>query len=91
MATGPPYRIEIMRPALKQLAALPREEQVRVTADINALAGNPRPRGVEKLKGQDEKYRIRVGAYRVIYTIRDDRLVVLVLLIGHRKDIYRKK
>ena len=91
MATGPRYRVEIMRPALKQLAALPREEQERVTADINALADDPRPRGVEKLKGEDDQYRIRVGPYRIIYTIRDDRLIVLVLRIGHRRDVYRKK
>jgi mRNA interferase RelE/StbE len=92
MATGPRrYRIEIMRPALKQLEALSREEQERLTTEINGLADDPRPRGVEKLKGVADQYRIRVGSYRVIYTIRDDRLIVLVLRIGHRRDVYRKK
>jgi mRNA interferase RelE/StbE len=91
MATGPRYQVAIMRSALKQLAALPREEQERLTAEINALADNPRPRGVEKLKGEDDQYRIRVGSYRIIYTIQDDRLIVLVLRIGHRRDIYRKR
>jgi mRNA interferase RelE/StbE len=92
MATGPQrYRVEIMRSALKQLEALPREEQERLTTEINALADDPRPPGVEKLKGVADQYRIRVGSYRVIYTIRDDRLIVLVLRIGHRRDVYRKK
>jgi mRNA interferase RelE/StbE len=92
MATGPQrYRVEIMRSALKQLEALRREEQERLTAEINALADDPRPSGVERLKGVADQYRIRVGSYRVIYTIRDDRLIVLVLRIGHRRDVYRKK
>jgi mRNA interferase RelE/StbE len=92
MATGPQrYRVEIMRSALKQLEALPREEQERLTKEINALADDPRPPGVERLKGVADQYRIRVGSYRVIYTIRDDRLIVLVLRIGHRRDVYRKK
>jgi mRNA interferase RelE/StbE len=61
MATGPQrYRIEILRPALKELEALPREDQEHLTAEINALADNPRPRGAEKLKGVDDQYRIRV-------------------------------
>jgi mRNA interferase RelE/StbE len=91
VATGPRSRVEILRPALKRLAELPREEQDRVAADINALADNPRPHGVEKIKGEHDQYRIRVGPYRIIYTIRDDRLIVLVLRIGHRRDVYRGK
>src|SRR4051794_16463867 len=91
MATGPRYRVEIDRTALKQLSALPREDQERIAAHVNALADDPRPHGVEKLKGFVDQYRIRVGSYRVIYTIRDDRLIVLVLRIGHRRDVYRRK
>ncbi len=55
-----------------------------------ALANNPRPEGSIKLKGSDNLYRIRVGPYRIIYTIEDDKLIVLVLEIGDRKDVYRK-
>jgi len=62
-----------------------------LTAEINALADDPRPRGVEKLKGVADQYRIRLRSYRVSYTIQDDRLIVLVLRIGHRRDVYRKK
>jgi mRNA interferase RelE/StbE len=91
MATGPRYRVEFTNPALEQLRDLPREEQERMVPRINALADDPRPRGVEKLQGEDDLYRIRVGSYRIIYTIVDDRLIVLVLRIGHRRDVYRKK
>lgn len=55
-----------------------------------ALGENPRPDGYIKLKGSDNLFRIRVGPYRIIYTIQDDKLIVLVLEIGDRKDIYRK-
>ena len=56
---------------------------------MDGLAKEPRPKGVKKLSGADDLYRIRVGDYRVVYQIRDDRLIVLVVRIGHRKDVYR--
>ena len=56
---------------------------------MDALAANPRPRGVKKLTGLDDLYRIRVADYRIVYQIQDDRLIVLVVRIGHRKDVYR--
>lgn len=56
---------------------------------MDALAGDPRPKGVKKLFGLDDLYRIRVGEYRVVYQIQDNRLIVLVVRIGHRKDVYR--
>ncbi len=56
---------------------------------MDALAANPRPKGVKKLTGLDNLYRIRAGDYRIVYQIRDDRLIVLVVRIGHRKDVYR--
>ena len=56
---------------------------------MDALAANPRPKGVKKLSGPDDLYRIRVGDYRIVYQIHDDRLIVLVVRIGHRKDVYR--
>ena len=83
------YRIEFAKPAVKQFQDLPRDAQERIAPHINALAETPRPRGVKKLKGQDDQYRIRVGDYRVIYTIQDERLIVLVIRIADRKDAYR--
>jgi mRNA interferase RelE/StbE len=92
MATGPRrYHVEISRPAAKQFEALPRREQERIMPELLGLADDPRPRGAQKLKGVDDQYRIRVGDYRVLYAIADDRLIVLVLRIGHRRDVYREK
>lgn len=61
----------------------------RVVARLEALAEEPRPHGCRKLRGQDDLYRIRIGDYRAIYSIVDNRLIVLVVAVGHRRDIYR--
>ncbi len=63
--------------------------QRRIAAAIDRLAVDPRPSGVRKLTGADNLWRIRVGDYRIVYEIEDDRLVVLIVRIGHRRDIYR--
>jgi len=91
MATGPNYRVEFSSPAAKVLVRLSRKLQERIGARIDDLATDPRSHGTEKLEGEDNKYRVRVGSYRIIYEIHDDVLVVLVLRIGHRRDVYRKK
>jgi mRNA interferase RelE/StbE len=83
------YRVEFARPAAKQLASLPVAARVRLIKRIESLAGNPRPRGVETLVGGHGALRVREGAYRVIYEIRDAVLLVLLLKIGHRRDVYR--
>jgi mRNA interferase RelE/StbE len=83
------YRVDIARRALKALAALPRGEQQRVRAAIDLLADNPRPPGCTKLTGEDDAYRVRVGVYRIVYEVRDDRLLVHVVRVGHRRDVYR--
>ncbi len=83
------YRVEIARRAVKSLAALPRREQQRVRAAIDLLADNPRPPGCTKLAGYDNAYRVRVGDFRIVYDVLDDRLVVQVVRIGHRRDVYR--
>lgn len=83
------YRVEFARPAAKKLASLPIVERVRLIKRIESLADNPRPRGVETLIGGDGALRVRVGSYRVIYEIHDAVLLVLVLKIGHRRDVYR--
>jgi mRNA interferase RelE/StbE len=84
------YRVEIARRSLKTLAALPRGEQQRVRAAIDLLADNPRPPGCRKLTGEDDVYRVRVGAYRVVYEVFDDRLVIHVVRVGHRRDVYKR-
>lgn len=82
------YRISFNRQAEKDLAALPQKMQERSTETIDKLAHNPRPFGAIKLSGLSS-WRIRIGDYRVIYSIEDNILTVLVLKIGHRRDIYR--
>ncbi len=84
-----PYRIEFRPAARKNFKALPPGIVDRIDRAILALADNPRPPGVKKLAGQDNRWRIRVGDYRVIYEIHDDVLWVLVVEIGHRREIYR--
>ena len=82
------YRVEITASAEKELAKLPKADRVRVVRAISELATVPRPRGCRKLAGQEDVYRIRVGMYRVVYTIDDRRIVVVVLKLGHRKHVY---
>ena len=84
------YHIEIKKSAVKELAALPKRDQHRLITAIESLADNPRPDGVGKLTGADNLYRLRVGDYRVVYQIWDRKLVVLIIRVGQRKDIYRK-
>ena len=84
------YRVEIARRAVKALASLPRKDQQRVRATIDLLAETPRPPGCVALAGEDRTYRVRVGDYRIVYEVFDDRLVVQVIRIGHRRDVYRK-
>ena len=83
------YRIEIKRSAAKELAALPKQDRSRIIARIRALAREPRPVGCEKLSGQ-ERYRIRQGDYRIPYEVHDLVLIVMMVKIGHRRDVYRK-
>jgi len=83
------YRIEFKPSAAKEFSQLPKNIQKRIAAKVNTLADNPRPRGVEKLEGRENRYRIRVGDYRVIYEIHDEVLLVLVVRIGHRREVYR--
>lgn len=83
------YKVVILRGALKQLKKLPSEFQERIQIKIDDLATEPRPNGVKKLNGKENAYRIRVGDYRVIYDIFDDILVVNVVEVGHRRNIYK--
>lgn len=91
MSTGPTYQVDVTPPAAKSLRALPDKVRARVGAAIVALETEPRPHGCEKLSGQKNRYRVRVGDFRIIYAIYDDRLVVIIVDIGNRRDVYRKR
>jgi mRNA interferase RelE/StbE len=82
------YRIEIKKSAVKELSQIPKKDLVKIVKNINSLADNPRPKGSKKLS-REEKYRIRYGTYRILYLIEDDLLVIYVIKVAHRKDIYR--
>ena len=84
-----PYDVRFKPSAAKELAKLPRAGQRRIAPAIEGLAANPRPAGAEKLAGQDA-WRIRVGDYRIVYAIEDRVLLVLVLHIGNRREVYRQ-
>jgi mRNA interferase RelE/StbE len=83
------YKIEFMQTAATALASLPRNVQERINVKITALTENPHPRDAKILRGKHKLYRIRVGDYRIIYQIEHHRLVILIVKIGHRKNIYR--
>jgi mRNA interferase RelE/StbE len=83
------YQIEFVKQAAKQFKALPDLAQQRISPKIDALAIEPRGVGAVKLAGSEDLYRSRVGNYRIVYSIQDDILLVLVVKIGHRRDVYR--
>jgi mRNA interferase RelE/StbE len=82
------YTVFIERYAQKQILKLDKKAIPLIKSAIARLSDNPRPQGYKKLKGEDA-YRIRIGDYRVIYEINDDRIIVTVVSVGHRKDIYK--
>ena len=84
------YAVLLAPAAERQLKALDRPLQQRIAKRLARLGDTPRPPGVEKLAGEDDLYRVREGDYRIIYTIQDRQLIVLVVKIGHRKEVYRK-
>ena len=83
------YRILIKASAAKEIEDIrTQKDRKRVVRRIQGLADNPRPRGVEKLSGQN-RYRVRQGNFRIIYSIEDDKLIVHIVKVGDRKDVYR--
>jgi mRNA interferase RelE/StbE len=83
------YRVLIKPSAVKELERIPRKkDRQRIVEQISSLADDPRPHGSQKLSGKD-RFRLRQGAYRIIYSIEDDAIVVYVIKVGHRKDVYR--
>ena len=82
------YEVRFRKSVSKDLDPIPQKDVQRIIAVIDALADDPRPPQSRKLSGS-EKYRLRSGVYRVLYEIQDDVLVVCVVKVGHRKDVYR--
>jgi len=82
------YRLQIKPSAVKELEAIQLKDRKRVVAKIRRLAKEPRPDGCEKLSGYD-KYRLRQGDHRVLYSVDDSEQSVTVIKIGHRRDVYR--
>lgn len=84
------YQVTIVPSALRQLAALPTSDQKRIKRKIDSLAANPRPLEAKKLEAQHDLFRLRSGNYRIIYAVEHERAVVLVVKIGHRREVYRR-
>jgi mRNA interferase RelE/StbE len=83
------YRVLIKTSAAKEIEAVDqKKDRQRIVAGIRSLADDPRPPGCEKLAGAGDRYRIRVGRDRVIYSVGDGELLVVVVRVGHRKDVY---
>lgn len=82
------YKLQIKPSAVKEIEALPQKDRRRIIARIQRLSSDPRPPGCEKLSGH-ELYRVRQGNYRVLYTVQDTDVVVVVVRIGHRREVYR--
>ncbi len=83
------YSIEFIRTARKELSKLPKDVQQRIADKIDELKINPCPPGVIALKNGDGRLRLRVGDYRVIYRVEEDKFVIFIVKIGHRKNIYK--
>ena len=82
------YKIIITKDVYKQIANLPSDMADKIALTINKLEENPRPAGVKKLKSYNNYYRIRLGVYRIVYSIEDRILVIRVIRVAHRKQVY---
>jgi mRNA interferase RelE/StbE len=86
------YRLRIKATAAKEIERIePRKVRRAVVERILALAANPRPPGSEKLAGAKGQYRVRQGIWRILYEIREDELIVVVVKVGHRRDVYKRR
>jgi mRNA interferase RelE/StbE len=83
------YDIEVSARAEKQLSKLERRDQLRLLRVIQALGSEPRPAGCRKLSGYDDMYRLRSGIFRIIYSVEEHRVIVVILKLGQRRDVYR--
>ena len=83
------YKLLIKPSAAKEIELAPKKDRLRIVKRIQDLSSDPRPPGCEKLSGQDDKYRVRQGTYRIVYTISDVGLVICIVKVGHRKEVCR--
>lgn len=83
------YRLLIKPSAVEEIESAPKKDRLRLVKRIQDLSSDPRPPGCEKLSGHDDKYRVRQGMYRIIYTISDVDLEICIVKVGHRKEVYR--
>lgn len=81
------YSIEFRKSVEKELKSIPKKDQIRILQRVALLRDDPRPSGCKKLSGQ-ERYRLRQGSSRILYEIRDEKLVITVVKIGDRRDVY---
>ena len=82
------YKVVVKKSVAKDLRNIPKKDIQRILAVIQSLADNPRPPQSKKLSGQ-EKYRLRQGTYRILYSIEDEKLIICVVKVGNRRDVYR--
>ncbi len=82
------YRVIVRKSVSKDLKGIPKKDVRRILSAVKSLADDPRPSGTKKLSGQ-ERYRLRRGNYRILYEIEDDRLIVCVVRVGNRRNVYR--
>lgn len=85
------YRIEVAPSAVRQLRKMDRVAQRRVQGAIELVASEPRPNGAKKLIGGDGEWRVRTGDYRIVYELHDHVLLILVVAVGHRRDIHERR
>ena len=83
------YKLLIKPSAANEIESAPKKNRLRIIKRIQELSSDPRPPGCEKLSGHDDKYRVRQGTYRIVYSISDASLIVCVVKVGHRKEVYR--
>ena len=84
------YRLTFKKSVTKDFRSIPKKDVPRILKRIEALADDPRPVGSEKLSGQ-ERFRVRQGMYRIIYEIQNEELVIIVVKVGHRREVYRER
>jgi mRNA interferase RelE/StbE len=82
------YNIFIKPSAVKEIENIPRKDRLRIVQKIQGLTTNPRPQGCEKLAGEN-KYRIRHGVYRIVYSVSDRELHIIVVKVGHKREVYK--
>ncbi len=85
------YKIEWKKSAINELKSLPKQVIKRVIKKVKELEKNPTPKGVKKLLGCERFYRLRVGKYRIVYEIKKGKLIIFIIKVGHRKNVYKNK